>query len=82
MRANQGHTVARGLHDDAMLEVLTAETAPATVVHGTYRHAWQPGDLVLWDNRVLVHAAVAFDASAHERHIYRAEYPGETVYFW
>ena len=49
---------------------------------GTYRHAWQPGDLVLWDNRVLVHAAVAFDAAAHERLIYRAEFPGEPVYFF
>ena len=49
---------------------------------GTYRHAWRPGDLVLWDNRVLVHAAVAFDAAAHERLIYRAEFPGEPVYFF
>ena len=30
----------------------------------------------------LVHAAVAFDAAAHERLIYRAEFPGEPVYFW
>ena len=49
---------------------------------GTYRHDWQPGDLVVWDNRVLMHAAVAFDADKYERLIYRAEYPGEPVYLY
>ena len=34
---------------------------------GVYKHAWQPGDLVLWDNRVLLHAATPFDAARHER---------------
>ena len=49
---------------------------------GSYRHAWRPGDLVLWDNRVLVHAAVRFDADKYERLIYRAEFSGEPVYFF
>ena len=47
---------------------------------GVYEHAWRPGDLVLFDNRVLLHAATPFDAAAHERLIYRAEFPGEPVY--
>ena len=65
VRANQGHTVARGLDDDAMLEVLTAETAPATVVHGTYRHAW-PAIRETGLNRMKrrhVHFATAVDPS-------------------
>ena len=44
---------------------------------GVYRHAWTPGDFVVWDNRVLLHAATPFDAAKHERLIYRAEFPGE-----
>jgi alpha-ketoglutarate-dependent taurine dioxygenase len=28
-----------------------------------YRHEWQPGDLVLWDNLVLIHAREPYDES-------------------
>lgn len=49
---------------------------------GVYRHLWSPGDLVLWDNRVLLHAATPFDASKEERLLLRAEYPGEPVYLF
>lgn len=27
----------------------------------TYRHAWQPGDVVVWDNRCVLHRACPFD---------------------
>ena len=29
----------------------------------TYVHQWRPGDLVLWDNRMLHHARLPFDSS-------------------
>lgn len=29
----------------------------------TYKHAWQPGDLVVWDNRCLMHRARPYDAN-------------------
>jgi len=47
-----------------------------------YSHQWAPGDLVLFDNRVLLHAATPFDASAHERLLFRAEFSGEPVYLY
>jgi taurine dioxygenase len=28
-----------------------------------YRHQWQPGDVVMWDNRCTLHARSDFDAS-------------------
>ena len=34
-----------------------------------YEHVWQPGDLVIWDNRCTVHARTNFDAS--ERRLLR-----------
>ena len=26
-----------------------------------YRHTWQPGDLVIWDNRCMLHRGRAYD---------------------
>ena len=39
-------------------------------------------DALLLAGTPVVHAAVAFDASSFERLIYRAEFPGEPVYFY
>jgi taurine dioxygenase len=51
----------------------------------TYAHAWTRGDLIVYDNRTLIHAATWFDAAAHQRVMWRttvagnpgAEYAGE-----
>lgn len=34
-----------------------------TLVDSVYVHHWRQGDLVIWDNRMLAHARVAFDAT-------------------
>jgi alpha-ketoglutarate-dependent taurine dioxygenase len=45
----------------ALLEdVLARATAPERV----YRHEWSVGDLVIWDNRGLLHRAVPYDPSS------------------
>ena len=36
-----------------------------------YVHEWQAGDLVIYDNRSLVHCATWFDAERHERVMWR-----------
>lgn len=42
-----------------------------------YRHTWQPGDLVIWDNRQTCHNAVAdYDMSEH-RHLIRCSVQGD-----
>ena len=33
----------------------------ATQAEFVYRHAWQPGDLVLWDNRAVMHRGCRYD---------------------
>jgi alpha-ketoglutarate-dependent 2,4-dichlorophenoxyacetate dioxygenase len=33
----------------------------ATQPEFVYRHAWQPGDLVLWDNRSVLHRGCRYD---------------------
>jgi alpha-ketoglutarate-dependent 2,4-dichlorophenoxyacetate dioxygenase len=35
----------------------------ATGAEFVYRHAWQPGDLVLWDNRSVMHRGCRYDLS-------------------
>ncbi|KAJ8613891.1 hypothetical protein CTAYLR_008675 [Chrysophaeum taylorii] len=47
------------------------------VVEHVYAHKWEPGDLVFWDNRKLLHAASPFDANEFERLLFRSEFAGE-----
>jgi taurine dioxygenase len=46
--------------------------AHATTDAFVYRHVWQPGDLLMWDNRCLLHRADAnFETSRHRRVMHR-----------
>ena len=42
-----------------------------------YRHRWQPGDAVLWDNRCAQHCATPFDDTKFRRHMNRTTIEGE-----
>lgn len=44
-----------------LIEFLYAHSVTAD---NTYRHAWAPGDVVMWDNRVVLHRADHADVSA------------------
>lgn len=44
----------------------------ATQDRFTYRHSWRPGDMLMWDNRCLLHRADPnFDAAMHPRVLHR-----------
>jgi alpha-ketoglutarate-dependent 2,4-dichlorophenoxyacetate dioxygenase len=43
----------------------------ATQREFVYRHAWQVGDLVIWDNRATMHRATPFDDAKHRRELRR-----------
>lgn len=51
--------------DDLIAELITYAESP----DGDYRHEWQVGDLIVWDNRCLVHAATG-DYPPEERRIH------------
>jgi taurine dioxygenase len=59
-----------GPHGDggALLQELMSHLTQARFV---YVHEWTPGDLVVWDNRCLVHAATWFDADNLAREMWR-----------
>jgi taurine dioxygenase len=49
----------------------------ATQDEWVYRHKWRSGDLVVWDNRCLLHRATAYDPATARRVMRRATVNGE-----
>ena len=50
-----------GLAPDESEKLLDSLVAFACQPPRTYTHAWQPGDVVVWDNRCVLHRARPFD---------------------
>lgn len=62
-----------GMPEQAGRALLAELLAHATEPRFVYTHRWRLGDLVIWDNRCLLHRAVAnYDASAYRRILYRS----------
>jgi taurine dioxygenase len=61
-----------GLADDEGAALLGALLRHATLADFTYAHRWRAGDLVMWDNRCLLHRAVAnYEMNRHRRVMHR-----------
>jgi len=58
----------------ALLKELTEFT---TQPRFCYAHKWRQGDLVVWDNRCLLHRATAYDGKAHKRLMQRTTVAGD-----
>jgi alpha-ketoglutarate-dependent 2,4-dichlorophenoxyacetate dioxygenase len=54
-------------------ELLDHATQPAFV----YRHEWREGDLVVWDNRSVLHRATPYDSVRHKRLMQRTTISGD-----
>jgi alpha-ketoglutarate-dependent 2,4-dichlorophenoxyacetate dioxygenase len=53
----------------------------ATQPHRVYTHHWRKGDLVMWDNRCLVHRGMRdFDMTKHRRLLHRTVLKGSVPY--
>ena len=52
-----------GLAPDESEKLLDGLVTFACQPPRTYKHAWQPGDIVVWDNRCVLHRARPFDHS-------------------
>ena len=55
-----------------LYELMCHYTKPEYV----YVHDWDPGDLVIYDNRSLIHTATWFDAEKHQRLMWRTTISG------
>lgn len=71
-----GHIL--GLPPEEGAALLRELLAFATQARFVYTHAWRPGDLVLWDNRCLVHRALPHDEmTRHRRVLHRTVVTGQ-----
>jgi alpha-ketoglutarate-dependent taurine dioxygenase len=64
MDAEEGRSLLDGL--------LTRATRPERV----YRHEWKLGDVVMWDNRGVLHRAASYDPSSR-RDMHRTTFAGD-----
>jgi taurine dioxygenase len=60
-----------GMSDSEALPLLDELMAHAVQEKFQYRHRWQQGDLVMWDNRCLVHKANGDYDHRQRRYLYR-----------
>ncbi|MEM7212266.1 MAG: TauD/TfdA family dioxygenase [Pseudomonadota bacterium] len=58
----------------ALLDQLVDE---AVAEPNIYAHKWAPGDLVIWDNRCLIHRGAGYDADKYRRHMRQTRVSGE-----
>lgn len=57
-------------------QMIEALLRHATQPRFVYAHRWRPGDLVIGDNRCLLHAATWYDADTHAREMWRTTVMG------
>jgi alpha-ketoglutarate-dependent 2,4-dichlorophenoxyacetate dioxygenase len=65
-----------GWEDGRSRELLDGLVEEATGEEHVYSHAWQPGDLVIWDNRCLLHRGSGYDADRFRRYMRQTRVSG------
>jgi alpha-ketoglutarate-dependent taurine dioxygenase len=67
-----------GMEADESEQLLQDLVEHACQAPRTYHHSWKTGDVVLWDNRCLLHQARPWDMS-EPRIMYHARIAGDPV---
>ena len=66
-----------GMANPQGLELLASLVAFATQDRFVYRHKWQVGDVLIWDNRCTLHTGTPFDLFKYQRHVHRTWVRGD-----
>jgi taurine dioxygenase len=66
-----------GMRDDEALALIAELMAHATQPRYEYRHHWEYGDMVIWDNRSVMHQANADYDMKETRRLYRMMIKGQ-----
>ncbi|MBJ7252295.1 MAG: TauD/TfdA family dioxygenase [Acetobacteraceae bacterium] len=67
---------------DGMTEAESRALIDRLMAHATedrfiYSHRWKPGDLLIWDNRAVLHRATPFASTTERRHMVRTTVAGQ-----
>jgi taurine dioxygenase len=76
--ANPRGSTVLGMSEAAGAALLAEMFALATAPERVYSHKWRPRDLVIWDNRGLLHTASPYDQERYRRIVHRISVIGET----
>jgi alpha-ketoglutarate-dependent taurine dioxygenase len=74
--ATTSHVV--GMDEDEGRALLDDLLAKSTVPERVYRHQWEVGDMVIWDNRGVLHRALPYDPTS-PRDMHRTTLAGDEV---
>jgi len=66
-----------GMADDEAQALIDELTAVATQAAFTYRHVWRNDDLVMWDNRAVLHRGHPYDEIGERRLLVRTTLAGD-----
>jgi taurine dioxygenase len=65
-----------GMDERDSADLIETLTTHLTQPRFVYRHRWRQGDLVMWDNRAVLHTASLFDHTRYQRLMYRTTIAG------
>lgn len=67
-----------GMDPDEGAELIETLIAHTTQPRFVYSHRWRKGDLVMWDNRAVLHTASLFDHTRYQRLMFRTTVAGNS----
>jgi alpha-ketoglutarate-dependent 2,4-dichlorophenoxyacetate dioxygenase len=65
-----------GWRDEEARALLDDLVARATALEYRYQHRWQVGDLLIWDNRCVLHRGMPYDADRYRRRMHQTRVAG------
>ena len=65
-----------GMETEAARELIANLINQATRPESVYRHHWQAGDFVIWDNRCILHRGCGYDADRYRRRMHQTRVRG------
>jgi taurine dioxygenase len=68
-----------GMPEDEAYALIASLYAHATQPRYEYRHQWRVGDMVIWDNRSVMHQANADYNPQEQRYLYRVMVQGDCI---
>ena len=60
-----------GWSEEDSRELLDELVERASPPQNIYSHEWQDGDVIVWDNRCVLHRATPFESDKYRRHLER-----------